>query len=337
MARIPGTLMYVRPVSLSIMLAVGLIVGIALGPSAALANDGQGMIMGYGNTSESTTSITRTGTSGSGGAALQVSGGTNWPGIVGTSAVGAGVSGSTGSRSDVHAGVEGYGFQGVWGEGELTGVVGMNWGDGTGVLGEAHANHFPAVEGFNVGSGVGVLGHSYGGGDGVDGLAVSPTASGVFGNNTGNGPGVKGQNLANGNGVFGFANNPSASGVYGQNDGGGFGVAGRANVGVGLYGDSDNGTGVLANSGSGTALLVQGKMTTSRSGIKTVLAGQASVMIPLGHTTASSFVLATVQGPPAGVWVVSVQVTTTGRAPYLTIYLNAAPAVDVKVGWFALN
>jgi hypothetical protein len=345
MARILGT----PRVACAAMLTLALIIGFILGPSIANANDGQNMVLGAQNTSESTTSITRTG-NGCCGPTLQVSGG-GTQGILAESGTDAGVKATTDSRDRFIAAVEGFGgYTGVSGAGTL-GVWGN--GDAVGVLGEG--TH--GVEGFNyfendgIGvygesdvSGTGVYGQNNSDGNGVYGATETQFASGVSGLNTGDGPGVQGENRANGNGVFGLANNSAASGVYGENDGTGFGVAGRANAGVGLFGDtvtgtavqahSESGTAILALTTSGTALAVHGKMTATRSGIVPVGAGKKQVSVQVPDMNAKTFALATIQGPPAGVWVVSVSVASSTK---LVIYLNVAPKVDTAVGWFVLG
>ena len=128
------------------------------------------------------------------------------------------------------------------------------------------------------------------------------------------------------NGVFGRATNAATgSGVYGQNDSTGYGVAGRSN----------NGTGVLADSSNGTALSVTGKAKFSRSGVATVSAGQTYKQVTLTGLTSSTFVVATVQGSTAGVWVQRVAVTPASG--YFRIYLNKTASANTKVGWFAIN
>jgi hypothetical protein len=127
------------------------------------------------------------------------------------------------------------------------------------------------------------------------------------------------------NGVYGHTNNAAGSGVYGANEGTGYGVAGRA----------VNGTGVLADSANGTALNVQGTLELSRSGRTTVPAGQLFKQVSLTNLSSKTFIIATVQGGTAGVWVQRVAVTPASGS--FRIYLNKAATVNTKVGWFAIN
>jgi hypothetical protein len=158
--------------------------------------------------------------------------------------------------------------------------------------------------------GVGVYGSA------ETGLAGLGTAVGVEGSSYGNNAG---------NGVEGHTVSSLASGVYGENTNTGFGVAGRA----------ANGTGVLADSANGTALNVQGTLVLSRSGRTTVFAGQNFKQITLTHLESNTFIVATVQGATADVWVQRVVVNTAGG--YFRIYLNTTAAASTKVGWFAVN
>ena len=136
---------------------------------------------------------------------------------------------------------------------------------------------------------------------------------------------ILGQAFSGGNGVFGDTDSNTASGVYGQNDAGGYGVAGRA----------ANGTGVLADSANGTALNVSGVLVASRSGLATVAAGQIYKQVSLTDLSSKSFIVATVQGATAGVWVQRVIVNAAGSS--FRIYLNKAATANTKVGWFAIN
>jgi hypothetical protein len=128
-----------------------------------------------------------------------------------------------------------------------------------------------------------------------------------------------------GNGVIGESEGNTSSGVYGQNDNAGYGVAGRA----------ANGTGVLADSANGTALNVSGVLVASRSGLATVATGQIYKQVSLTKLSATTFIVATVQGATAGVWVQRVVVNPSGG--YFRIYLDKAATANTKVGWFAIN
>jgi hypothetical protein len=169
----------------------------------------------------------------------------------------------------------------------------------------------------------------FGNGTTVGVQGVGPT--GVFGESSnvgvqGNGQtGVLGQAIGAGDGVDGRADNSCCSAVFGQNDGTGNGVAGRA----------DTGTGVLAASTNGTALSVQGTFVAQRSGLVTVATGQIYKQVSLTKLSAATFIVATVQGATAGVWVQRVVVNPAGS--YFRIYLNKGATANTKVGWFAIN
>jgi hypothetical protein len=137
------------------------------------------------------------------------------------------------------------------------------------------------------------------------------------------GDGVYGRGLRNG--VSGTTANGAASGVFGQNTDTGYGVAGRA----------DTGTGVLAASTNGTALSVQGTFAAQRSGLVTVATNQIYKQVSITKLSASTFIVATVQGTTAGMWVQRVQMNTAGG--YFRIYLNKMATANTKVGWFAIN
>lgn len=178
-------------------------------------------------------------------------------------------------------------------------------------------------------------------GDGVQGFGGSGTnAAGLFGDGTtgvwgqsltqvgvrGVGPtGILGSSAGDGDGVDGRADNSCCSAVYGLNDGTGNGVAGRA----------DTGTGVLAASTNGTALSVQGTFVAQRSGLATVATNQIYKQVSLSKLSSATFIVATVQGSTAGVWVQRVLVNATGG--YFRIYLNKTATANTKVGWFAIN
>ena len=92
--------------------------------------------------------------------------------------------------------------------------------------------------------------------------------------------------------------------------------------------------------GNAAALKVQGVASFTRSGLETLTAAGASVLVPIpGGLSATSHVVATVQakalGTPGTVSVLSVFPNpTTGKA---TIYFNGAAPVGTKVGWFVFG
>jgi hypothetical protein len=193
----------------------------------------------------------------------------------------------------------------------------------TGVLGLSSAGN--GVEGAGTTNGV----EGDGGTNGVFGHAANRIGSGVYGQNDGTGLGLSG--------LFG-------SGVYGQNDGIGYGVAGRITTssGAGVWGDAPNasgGVGVAASSAHGTALQVTGTAAFSRSRIATIAGTTTTpknsvvVTVPGGALTATSIVLATIQGNLAGV---SVQGVVKGTTSF-TIFLTKTVTTSVRVGWFIIN
>jgi hypothetical protein len=166
-------------------------------------------------------------------------------------------------------------------------------------------------------------------------ISISPGAlsAGVRGKNDGtggNGIGVHGSQAGDGWGVYGtaqggigvFGNAPAGTGVEGSGSTGVFGVSG-----------SPHGAGVIAqNASGGPALRVQGVLALSRSGVLTVPAGkaQATHSLPL---TSASFVLATIQGDVAGLYVRGV---TIGGGSF-TVHLSKAAKAKTKVAWLAVN
>ena len=199
------------------------------------------------------------------------------------------------------------------------------------VSGQQNDESFPTVvinDGTsNFGDGIEVFAPQKPGAAGVAGsgpLGVVGTGStvGVQGKGI---TGVFGQSQGDGDGVSGRANNSCCSAVFGLQSGTGNGVAGLA----------DAGTGVLAASTNGIALSVQGTFVSQRSGLTTVATGQIYKQVSLTKLSASTFIVATVQGATAGVWVQRVVVNPAGG--YFRIYLNKAATANTKVGWFALS
>jgi len=174
-----------------------------------------------------------------------------------------------------------------------------------------------AVRGTTI-RGTGVLGTSDFG-DGVVGVSVGGT--GVCGSSP-KGTGVRG-GAGNGTGVFGVVGD-LGTGVAGVSEG----------IGNGVSGASAGGTGVVAS--GKTALHVQGPAVFSRSGILTVAAGHSSARQSGIALTSASFVLATIQGNVARVYVQGVTLVT-GSSGSFTIHLNKAVPKSVRVAWFAVN
>jgi hypothetical protein len=140
-----------------------------------------------------------------------------------------------------------------------------------------------------------------------------------------------------------YGTSVSGTGVYGVG-GSGVGVFGTGSTGVqgsgatGVHGiaDSSPGVGVLAeNTVGGSALEVKGVVAFSRSGVATVLVGKSKVTLKLSLSSAS-FVLATIQGDVAGLYVQGVTMIT-GPTGSFTIHLNKTVSANTNVAWFVIN
>ena len=163
-------------------------------------------------------------------------------------------------------------------------------------------------------------------------------------------------------GVFGYAPahpDPLIAGVGVWGDSDDYGVVGSGSIGVigdgniGVLGDGNVGVlgfgtigvngvavgnaspGVKAEAASSTGLALQtvGKVRFSRSGIRSMKSGKASVSVTLAGTTASSKVFAVLATSEPGRWIRAV-VPASGK---FTIYLNTALRSSAKVSWFVLD
>jgi hypothetical protein len=131
----------------------------------------------------------------------------------------------------------------------------------------------------------------------------------------------------------------TASGVWGEALSGGAGVTGTASgTNGGVQGvNAGPGPGVLAqNSGSGPALSVVGPAAFKRSGVLSIAANKSSVTLSGISLGAAAFVLATIQGSVAGIYVQGVTVVT-GSSGSFTVHLNKATTKALNVGWFVVN
>jgi hypothetical protein len=257
-------------------------------------------------------------------------------------------------------GLVGCGTTGLVGNGTLYGVEGVG---SNGVFGLANGNSgSTGVYGSafgGVGTGYGVYGTSSAQtGYGVYG--ISTTGYGLWGqgvitgtygtSSTDNGIGVQGEETGtHGYGVWGEASSTTGTGIYGiatatsgtasgiegySNSATGFGVFGSA-PGIGVKGTtaSADGVGVRAeNTSTGLALAVSGRVSFSTVGIAVVPSGQKKVTVSLAGTTATDFVLATVQGNNA----FSVRGALAGTGQ-ITIWLNKATTAAVSVAYFVLS
>ena len=203
---------------------------------------------------------------------------------------------STGSSSVLSGPVAG-----VWGDSiAQDGVLGTS-SDASGVLGVSHS-----TSGLSLGS-AGVWGDS----DTHAGvLGTSNTFAGVLG-------------LSNGNG---------ATAVFGvdQSSSGGYGVYGEslAAGGIGVHASNAN--------ASGKALEVDGVATFNRSGVATLTAAAASVVVAVpGGLKTTSHVLATLQTNSGTLGVrAAVPNTSTGK---VTVYFTGTAPVGTKVAWFVFG
>jgi hypothetical protein len=192
-----------------------------------------------------------------------------------------------------------------------------------------------------------------GGHSGVRGTDTSTKGGfGVAGSST-NGAGVSGTTSGNNQaGVSGIDGSPDGAfgvqgfsrvgvAVFGKGTSGAYGVQGESTISIGVYGSSPTGTGVYASSPDGYALQVAGTaqftgtVLFSRSGEATVAAGDSSVVVTGVALSASSIVLATLQGYVAGLGVLGVAKDAT--ASKMTIHLSKATTAALKVGWFVIG
>jgi hypothetical protein len=139
-----------------------------------------------------------------------------------------------------------------------------------------------------------------------------------------------------GNGRLGVVGEGTHTGVSGD---GFIGVRGATSIAQG----AEKGVGIWAQamtSGS-TALRADGPSefngvtTFSRSGAVTVPRGAMSVTVDGVSLTDGTTILATLQNRLAGLFLHAVE-TDAARGTF-TIFLNAAPDRDVKIGWFAIG
>jgi hypothetical protein len=356
-----------RPALLPLALALGLAAGpMLLAPSAALAEDGEPVLIGSFNMScKGSPSCFRTIYSDS---TTELRAGIEFPRSVLVA-----TNDYSGSEAGHPAGfaITGHAY------GSGTGVHGLSE-RGVGIYALANGAE-PAVVAENSSSGAALFAKGRNG-DGIIATTIAINRSAVVGENTGGGgygvvgrtnaelkPGVWGDNIGRGNGVYGLSNGPLASGVYGSNSSDGYGVAGRTGSSVragtlgdntgsgpGVTGESAAGTGVLGvshgagdatasngigvramASGSGTALSVNGKAKFSRSGTLIIPAGASKVTVSGVSLSEASFVLATLQAYRAGIAIAAV--VPNAAAGSFTIRLTKAVTSSTKVAWFVVN
>jgi hypothetical protein len=147
---------------------------------------------------------------------------------------------------------------------------------------------------------------------------------------SGEGTGVRG------NGRLGVLGEGTHTGVAGD---GFIGVTGTTSgihdgqAGVGVWAQADTPAGVALRA-DGPAEF-SGVTTFARSGVVTVPAGSASATKTEVSLSPGSVILATMQTRADNVYVHAVE--TDPAAGSFTIFLTAAAAADVRIGWFAIG
>jgi hypothetical protein len=278
-------------------------------------------------------------------------------GVYGLSASGVGAQGS----SDAF-----YGVVGTSGATDKAGVLGRSDGNSTGVIG-ASGSANPAAPGktgvygyaSQDANAVGVKGASAAG---VGVRGVSANVWGVYGtSNTGIGAqgssllshGLVGTSLAadktavygrsdgDSTGVLGASGanpaSPPKTGVFGfaAQDGNARGVTGQTTTGRGINGIATSGVGVFGEATTGYAIRSSGRVRFDDSvGIATIPSGTNSVVVTPGiDLTASSAVVATLQGNPGSPTTTVAHCTVNGSANTFTIRLTRNASANVKVAW----
>jgi hypothetical protein len=140
----------------------------------------------------------------------------------------------------------------------------------------------------------------------------------------------------NGDTAFAAIASTSGTGVFGHSPNGD-GVQGSTLIGFGVHGQAldPDGVGVRAD-GPQTALEVNGAADFSRSGRVTIPQGHSEVRVKPLRLTASSLVLATIQGNVVGVFVRGVSIVTGNKGSF-TVHLNKNAPSALTVGWFVVN
>jgi hypothetical protein len=140
----------------------------------------------------------------------------------------------------------------------------------------------------------------------------------------------------NGDTAFAAIASTSGTGVFGHSPIGD-GVQGSTLSGFGVHGQAldPDGVGVRAD-GPQTGLEVNGAAVFSRSGRLTIPAGHSEGRVKPLRLTASSIVLATIQGNVVGLDVRGVTIVTGNKGSF-TIHLNKDAPSALVVGWFVVN
>jgi len=316
--------------------AVAATVASAFGrPAPVRAGSDGDVVLGASNTTAGQTSITKTTTANS---------------VLYVAAAAGGGSGVT-ALSDGGPALYGFGTSSYGLEAHSSSGYGV-YGQSTsnvGVYGDS-ADH-PGVVGTSTNS-FGVSGTSPNG-TGVAGS--SGVGTGVSGHsNATNRAGTVGQSDGDSTGVMGISGSPlpdapGKTGVYGRadQDTGARGIWGESLAGRGVYGETASGQGVrgYAKSGSalygstvglkkGLALRTVGRVKFDNSvGIATIPSGTNHVTVTPGiDLQATSAVVATIQGNPAGTMTVR-SVAVDAAADTFTIYLTANATATMTIAW----
>jgi len=332
-------------------------------PQVVRAGSDGDLVLGADNNATFETNLTNT----AGGTALLASSTASGSGLHGISDSGSGVAGSSTSGPGVSAGSSSGlgvyatsstsdGVRGITSSGNgVSGYSSAGYGvygkstNQVGVYGEA-ASH-PGVVGTSTNS-IGVSGTSpnstgvagsSGIGTGVNGHSNATNRAGTVGQSDGDSTGVMGlsgvplSDAPAKTGVYGeAAQDASARGVWGKSASG-RGVFGEATTGFGVRGQATSGTGVYASTGGlkkGLAIHAVGRVRLDNSvGIATIASGTKSVVVTPGiDLTATSAVVATIQGAPSGSMTVR-SVAVDAAADTFTIYLTANATVTMTVAW----
>lgn len=162
------------------------------------------------------------------------------------------------------------------------------------------------------------------------GLPTQSASFAVLGHNAGE---SRGNALVYG--VIGHAHGPGSTGIAGDSDEGiGVSGGGEGRQSIGVRGVSGRGKGGFFASARGIALEADGPVVFSRARRRKVPAGVQSHDIPAGRAAKNAFVLATIQGPPQDIRVVSVD---RKGARFRVHFDNPVPPGGIEIGFFIVG
>ena len=135
-----------------------------------------------------------------------------------------------------------------------------------------------------------------------------------------------------------FPEAPTRTGVFGYSAKGttsGRGVIGQSPAGHGVHGLTTTGVGVYATATDGYALRAVGRVRFDNcAGVSTIQAGKGSVRVTPGvNLTASSAVVATLQGSAGSATTAVSRVFINATNDTFDIHLTANATQDVRVAW----